>query len=194
MIYQNESVRVVPFEREKHMTEKYRSWFHDRLTTQYNSWGLFPYTPGQMEQFVKDIEQGTRERIVWAIEVKIQEDSQYTQEIWEHVGNCSLQSLNFINDSAEFAIVIGEKSARGKGFGEVVLRFLLNHGFKKLGLHRVWTGTAVTNVAMCRVAEKVGMKQEGVFREGMFLDGQFVDVVAYGILVHEWEEKIGKDI
>lgn len=181
MIYQEEYIRIIPFEREKHMTEKYRAWMIDPEVTKFNSWGLFPYTKKQQEQFVKDIEEGSQEQIVWAIEM-------LNNNEWVHVGNCSLQEINNRYRSAEFAIVIGEKEARGKGVGTKVLKMVLDHAFRKLGLNRVWTGTAAPNFNMQRVAEKVGMKCEGVFREGTFLDGKFEDIFCYGILASEWNK------
>jgi RimJ/RimL family protein N-acetyltransferase len=100
-----------------------------------------------------------------------------------HIGNVSLQSLSWINRSAEFAIIMGEKEYWGQGYGEEALRFVLEHGFKKLGLNRIWTGTGSSNVGMQKLAERVGMILEGRSRQGKFNDGKFLDIYHYGILV-----------
>jgi len=177
MIYKNNLIRIIPFERNKHLTEKYRSWFNDPVTTRYNSWGLFPYTKGQMEDFISTIEKGSTDKIVWAI----------CLNDGTHIGNISLQSINLHNRSAELAIVIGEAEARSKGVGSQVCAWVLEHGFKKIGLNRIWTGTAASNTPMRKTCEKLGMIQEGIFREGMFLNGEYIDVCAYGILEKEWK-------
>ena len=179
MIYKNNLIKIVQFERNKYLTEKYRSWFNDPETTRYNSWGLFPYTKGQMEDFISIIEKGSTTKIVWAICLNDAHE--------KHIGNVSLQGINLHNHSAELAIVIGEATARGKGFGLQACQLVLNHGFNKIGLNRIWTGTAATNIPMQKVCEKLGMRQEGIFREGIFLNGEYVDVYAYGILKKEWE-------
>lgn len=200
MIYQLGDIRIRPFTPED-MTEEYFIWFHDQETTRYNSHGLFPYGKKLQEDFKRELEDPIN-RIVWAIEVQTIQPEQTRKIIttvgerttsyqeqshtyWKLVGNCSLQSINWHNRSAEFAIVIGEKGARGKGVGTKVLSMVLDHAFYKLGLNRVWTGTAATNLGMQAVAIKTGMKLEGEFREGMFLNGKFENIRCYGILSRE---------
>lgn len=190
MIYQNDKIRIRPFEKAD-ATDRYRQWFHDADTTRYNSHGLFAYTPEQARAFVAALE-GDRSRIIWAIEVVnpawINEASGeiYPECKWIHVGNVSLQSINLLNRSAELAVVIGEAEGRGKGYGLQACEWVVKHAFRRLGLNRVWTGTAETNVAMRRVCEKLGMLGEGRFKQGMFLDGRFVDVIAYGLTAAEY--------
>ncbi len=65
---------------------------------------------------------------------------------------------------------------------ELLFTSVVNHGFKKLNLHRIYCGTAATNKAMNQLALKLGMKEEGIRKEHLFLDGLWVDVVEYGIL------------
>lgn len=177
MIYENKNIVIRPFTKED-ISDKYRKWFYDPETTKHNSHGLFPYTKEQAEAFVKDIE-GSITKIIWAL---------CLNDIYKrHVGNISLQSINLHNRSAELAIVIGEADARGKGYGFQACQFVLNHGFYKIGLNRIWTGTAATNISMQKVCKKLSMKQEGIFKEGMFLNGEYIDVYAYGILKKEWK-------
>lgn len=166
------------FSREDAQDKKYKSWFHNENVTKHNSHGLFPQTEADMKSFLDGL--GT-ERIVWKILVK---DSVWQSEgihpvNW--IGNCSLQSFNWINRSAELAIIIGVPGQWGNGIGEQSCRIMLHHGFNKLNLHRIWTGTAATNIGMQKVAHKIGMVEEGRFKDGMFLDGDYVDVVCYGI-------------
>ena len=184
MIYTTKDMRIVPFERHQHMTETYRSWFNDPDVTRYNSHGLFPYSPGAMEAFVRDIENGSASRIIWAIECAVFDSRQPVEPDWYHVGNCSLQAINMLNRSTELAIVLGDR--RGKGVGTQACKWILNHAFLKLGLNRVWTGTAATNIGMNKICAGLGMTREGVFKDGTFLDGEFVDIYAYGITRSAW--------
>jgi len=198
MIYQNDKLRIVPFERSKHMTEEYRSWFNDPEVTKYNSHGLFPYTPAAMDAFVKVIEQGSTSRIVWAIEVHYERPACPPGSIpgppppmvkdWRHIGNVSLQSINWVNRSAELAVVLGRK--RGEGYGLQACEWVVDHAMQKLNLWRVWTGTAANNVGMQRVCEKLGMKHEGTFRDGMFLNGSYADIIAYGFTRIDYKYKL----
>ena len=152
------------------MTDEYFSWFYDKDVTKFNSHGLFPYSKEQQVSFLESIDR--RERIVFAV---------YTHG-GTQVGNVDLASFDWINRSAELAIVIGEKDAWGRGLGTQMCKFVLSHGFDKLNLNRIWTGTADTNLAMKSLAKKIGMSLEGVFKEGMFLNGEYIDVHSFGIL------------
>jgi len=107
-----------------------------------------------------------------------------------HIGNISLQRINFINGSAEFAIVM-DKEYHGQGFATEALHKLIDHGFNKLNLHRIWSGTAKTNIGMQKVFKKLGMVQEGVFKDATFLNGKYEDIVCFAILEDEWRKQNG---
>ncbi len=153
----------------------YMVWFGDQEVTKFNSHGLFPQSKGSYEEFFKRLD--NNEMICLSIIDKIK---------GIHVGNVSLQSTNWINRSAEIAIVIGEKDYWGKGWGTTALRCLIYHGFMKLGLKRLWTGTAATNIGMQKVIKKLGMNQEGTFKKAMFLNGKSEDIYEYAILFDEF--------
>ena len=177
MIYSNDRLRIVPFEALNHATDKYRSWFNNSEVTKYNSHGLFPYSQTKMKKFLRAIEEST-DVIIWAVEILVETK-------WIHIGNCSLQNINTHNRSAELAVVMGE--CRANGYGMRVCKWMLEHAFLKLGLNRVWTGTAETNTGMNKICIRLGMVQEGVFEDGMWLNGEFVDVNAYGITRLTWD-------
>jgi len=156
----------------------YLNWFHDSDVTRHNTHGLFPYTKAAQGSFLKDIETG--ERLVFAIDAR---NEDLTPRL---IGNVSLQSFNWINRSAEFAIVIGDKTYWKKGIGKTVGLAVLYHGFSRLNLHRIWTGTAETNLGMNRLAQNIGMTQEGKFRDAAFLQGIYTNISVYGILQEEF--------
>lgn len=183
-ISENRTVEIVPFEKEKHMTERYRSWFHDPIVTKHNSHGLFPYTKEKMKKFVKNLEEGGPD-ILFAI---IYEGPE-TEGVPIHVGNCSIQSIDWINRSSELAFVIGETDFYGIGIGKAAGEMMLEHAFMKLGMNRVWTGTAETNIGMIGVVGKLGMAFEGNFRKGKFLNGEFVNILNFSILAEEYFER-----
>ena len=103
-----------------------------------------------------------------------------------HIGNISLQHIDYINRSAEIAWMISEQ---GKGAGTEAGNQVIDYAFNILNLNRVWCGCVKENIGMVRVAEKLGMKQEGVSREAFFLEGRYTDVIQFGILKGEWNER-----
>lgn len=182
MYYENDTILLRPFTR-KDMTEKYCSWFHNPHVTKYNSHGLFPYTEKKMELFIENIE-GNGDDIVWAIIAK-GKTSLWTSG--SHIGNCSLQSINWIYRSCEIAFVLGDTDYWGKGYATQAGKYMLFHAFQRMNMNRCWTGTVNTNKGMRRVAEKIGMKKEGVFRQGAFIDGKYEDIICYSILQEEYQ-------
>jgi RimJ/RimL family protein N-acetyltransferase len=191
-MYADGDLYLYPFRESDINDETYRSWFTNPEVTKYNSHGLFPMTEDRMKSFVHGL---NKDHIVFKIMIKTLDIEKHHSSdhafgsfpekfVW--IGNCSLQSFNWINRSSEFAIVIGDVTAWGKGYATRCLKLLFEHGFNKLGLNRIWTGTAATNKGMQAVAEAAGMKLEGLSRQGTYLDGEFVDVCHYGILREEW--------
>jgi len=197
-----EGVNIIlsPFTRKDMDAPGYLQAFHDPEITKYNSHGLFPYTKAKQEEFAQSIEKQNDtmypDKLIWAIYL----DDYQNQLIKNHahyvhipVGNCTLQKINYIYRSAEFAIVIWAKQFWGAGIAHMVLNLVLFHAFNRLGLHRVWSGTADTNIAMKKVLINCGFQQEGVFKDGMFLNGDFVDVPFYGIIRKDPFYKIRKE-
>ena len=182
-LYENKLIALVPFSKDLAKGEDYISWFNDPEVTRYNSHGLFPYTKEQAEKFWEGID--NRTNIVFAILAKDLDSGE------DHIGNCSLDNIDWINRSACFNIVIGNKNYWKKGIGAMCLEFLLEHAFMKLNLFRVWTGAAEVNVGMIRVAIKSGMEIEGLFRRATYLNGKYYDIREYGILKDEWERRVG---
>ena len=140
----------------KSIHSDYKFWFNRPEVVSKNSHGLFPYSP---DTDIKETLQYDESRIIWSILVKGP----------KHIGNVSLQRIDLINRSAEIAIVIGEPDYYGKGVATFAVKEICEHGFKKLGLNRIWSGTAATNIGMQKVFEKLGFKKEGIFKEAMFL-------------------------
>ena len=180
-LYETKRLYVRPFEKED-ITEQYRGWFHDVNVTFYNSHGLFPYTKDQMNRFLAQLE--SSDDIVWAVISKFDHIGKISDP--NHIGNISLQRIDWINRTAEFACVFGEKEYWGKGYCTEAAKLLFRHGFDRLNLHRIFTGTAATNIGMRKVAGKLGMMHEGTFRDAVFLNGEYVDVSEYSILSQEF--------
>lgn len=154
----------------------YGYWFNDQEVCKYNVHGLFPKTRQELEDYVSSMNK-SRDKVVWAI-VDINTQT--------HIGNISLQCIDWIYRSAEFAIIIGERKYWNKGYAVEAGLLLLSHGFEKLNLNRIYCGTAANNLAMQKVADKFGMKREGIRRKALFLNGEYTDLYEYGILRDEY--------
>jgi [ribosomal protein S5]-alanine N-acetyltransferase len=150
----------------------YPNWFSDMDVCRFNRHGVFPQSKDGIAQFVRTLD-GDRTRLVWAV---------YRLEDGLHIGNISLQNISYIDKSAEIAFIFGEKSCWGRGYAFDAAYLLIHHAWDKLNLHRIYCGTASTNIGMQKLALKLNMVQEGLRREALYLDGYYVDIVEFGLL------------
>ena len=102
------------------------------------------------------------------------------------VGVVSLSNIDFMNRKAEFGIMIGDKAARGKGYGTEACALIVRHGFERLSLNKIYLGVHAHHQAAIRSYEKVGFQQEGILREEVLMNGQYFDVVIMSLLARDF--------
>jgi len=100
----------------------------------------------------------------------------------EHIGNVYLREIDWVARHAEFHIFIATQLHRGRGYGESVIRQVLNHAFDDLGLRRIFLFVLASNEPAIRLYRKCGFKDEGLLRQHVFKNGRFEDVLVMGIL------------
>lgn len=156
----------------------YVAWFNDEMVCRGNSHHVWPYTRDNALAYIEASRRAT-DRLVLAIVLR---------EGDRHIGNIALQCVHPLYRSAEFAIVLGDRTAWGNGYSKEAGRLICHHGFNALNVHRVYCGTFEENHAMRRLAAYLGMKEEGRRREAAFKDGRYVDLIEYGVLDHEFRQ------
>ena len=155
----------------------YRDWFNDGEVCKYNSHHRFAMAKEELLAFIKS-SHSSRNALILAVELK---------ETGVHIGNISLQNINYLDRAAEISFIFGEKAYWGRGYATQAARLLINHAFFQLGLRRIYFGTSEVNIGMQKVGEKLGFCREGERREALFKNGRFYDIYEYGLLKKEWE-------
>ena len=153
----------------------YPSWLNDPEVCRYNSHGDTLYTQDMALSYIQSV-QNNPTCNVFAICDKASD---------KHIGNIALQAISSKNQSAEFAILLGDKAFWGKGLSKEAGKLLLDYGFHVLKLHRIYCGTSEANTPMQHLALSLGMELEGRRKEALFKNGKFYDVLEYGILTKE---------
>ncbi|MBM3670542.1 MAG: GNAT family N-acetyltransferase, partial [Actinobacteria bacterium] len=82
---------------ERDLQGPYPAWFQDQEVCRFNSHGKFLKTEQYFRDFLKALDR--EDRVVWAM----------CHRTDGHIGNISLQGLSFINRSADFAILLGDR-------------------------------------------------------------------------------------
>jgi RimJ/RimL family protein N-acetyltransferase len=124
--------------------------------------------------------QGRKDEVLWTIADKNTDDC---------LGHVGLYCLDHRIRSAEYAIMIGEESARGRGLGKLVTLEVLSYGFKWLNLNRIELSVLSNNEAALRLYKAVGFVHEGTRRQAQYKDGVYLDLHVMGLLRSEYEKK-----
>lgn len=109
------------------------------------------------------------------------------------IGTIGLFDVDQTNGSAGIGISLGDPTNTGQGLGTDALETLLDFGFGRLRLERLWLDVYDFNERAIRSYEKAGLVREGVARHGAYREGRFVDVVAMSILRDEWAARRAAD-
>jgi len=191
MKYKEDELILEPLTKEILENGNYKKWFLNPEVTKYNSHGIF--FNQDIASFLKNA--NSQSTITWAIllnkkEVKLRcFFAEYSEKKPEHIGNIALQEIDLINRSAELALLIGETSYWGKGIGYNSCRLVLQHGFTKLNLNKIWLGTLSKNKGMICLANKLKMRLEGTFVQAVWFNDHYIDICRYSILQEEWRKQ-----
>jgi len=110
----------------------------------------------------------------------------YEQATWRPIGTVSLFHIDYRNGCADFGILIGEREARGKGYGTEATRLVLDYAFTALGLRNVGLTQAEWNVAGQRAYARAGFKEVGRRRSCRWMGGRWWDDVQMDAIVAEF--------
>lgn len=105
------------------------------------------------------------------------------------LGLVSLVTIDYMNQSAELHIMIGEKKNRGCGIGTFAVIEILKHAFFDMNINRIELAVLEQNTHAIRLYEKIGFTYEGTKRKAKYKNGIFENIKIYAILRNEFEEK-----
>ncbi len=104
----------------------------------------------------------------------------------ELIGNCGIR-LDRPNDfQADIGYELDPKHWN-RGYATEAAHAIVDFGFSRFRLHRVWSWCVADNVGSAHVLEKLGMRREGELRQSEFYRGRWWDTWMYAILEDEWQ-------
>lgn len=104
------------------------------------------------------------------------------------IGHTGLFDINPIDRSAMFAILIGDKTQWGKGYGTQVASMIIKYGFDTQNLHRISLTVNADNFGGIKAYKRAGYVEEGRLRQATFRNGAYTDVLIMSILQKDWKE------
>jgi RimJ/RimL family protein N-acetyltransferase len=104
----------------------------------------------------------------------------------ELIGFAQIACIDNEHQRCKLAIVIGDKTLWGSGYGGEALRRIVSHCFLDLSMNRLGAELYSFNERSMRLFEGAGFKREGTLRESVRKRGRFFDEHVYGLLRSEW--------
>ena len=108
------------------------------------------------------------------------------------VGSIGLH-INVRHETAEMGYLLARRMW-GRGIVPEAARALIDWGFERYALHKVFAESDIRNRQSWRVMEKVGMTREGVLRGCHKAPDGHVDFAYYGVLHEEWKRARGGSV
>lgn len=103
-----------------------------------------------------------------------------SHQLGRHVGNIKLGPIDWYHETADIGILIGDKSAWGKGIATSSIKAITEIARNRLQLRKLTAGCYASNMASKRAFEKAGFVFEGVRPSQYLLDGAPQDLVLIG--------------
>ena len=137
-----------------------------------------PYKLRHALDFIKKTHRDIRKKAAYELGIELKETGRI-------IGMMSFVKIDHANKNAEVGYWLGKKYWR-RGIAKEALKLILEFGFKKLGLIRVYAKVLHPNTASAKLLESVGFKYEGTLRKSVFRWNKWYDVVVYGLLKEEY--------
>ena len=154
-------------------------WFNDEETTKNMQKHYFPNTMEMQLNFFKEHIQNNKTKLQLGVVEK-------KTNIF--CGVVSLSNIDYLNQSCEFGVIMGEEIARNIKYFIEAGKLTIKHAFETLNMQRIFSGTINKDIddLFCRV---LGFKHEGIQRKSVYKNGKFIDCYMHAILRSEYDVK-----
>jgi RimJ/RimL family protein N-acetyltransferase len=98
------------------------------------------------------------------------------------IGNASIFNIQHIHQRAEIGLFIGEAKDRGKGYGQEVVKLLVDYGFRYLNLYNIMLKVYSGNTAAINAYTRCGFREIGRRTRCYFVENKWYDEIYMEIL------------
>ncbi len=158
--------------------DEYLAWLNDAEVTRYLEAGRFPAAPASLRRYLERVEHSETDLIFAIVDV----------ESGLHIGNVTLNHIDWVNRKAATGILIGRKEFWGRGCAFEAWSLLIEYAFQRLGLRKIIAGAVAANRNSISVLKRLGFQIEGTLRGEHFLDGEYLDVIRMGLFRNEFHK------
>ena len=133
-------------------SETYAGWMNDPGIVEFTESRFDTHTPDDLKRYIEGVRNDPLSHI-WAICDLFSGD---------HLGNIKLGPIDTHHLFGDIGLIIGERSAWGRGVGTESILLVCGFAFKQLLLHKVTAGMYEENIGSKRAFEKAGFTIEGI--------------------------------
>ena len=112
-----------------------------------------------------------------------------TNENREYIGTISLKNISYIDQNAEYAIVMRKKYWGQRIALEATNKILL-YGFFTLNLNKIYLNVLSSNLRAIKFYEKYGFNKEAIFEKHIYREGKYLDLIWYNIFKEDFIAKM----
>lgn len=167
---------------EVHYAEQLLPFVTNMSVTQFIA-RVVPLTLEEERKWIASVAKSDTD-IVFAIRV---DDTDVKEKI---IGTVGPHHINWIDRTATFGIVIGDKEYWSGGYGTEITLMTLYWAFNSLNLLRIDSSAIGHNTRSIALHKKCGFVIEGRERKSIFKNGVYQDLVLFGLLKDEFIETI----
>ena len=151
----------------------------DPQVVRFMSWG--PNTKEETSKFIQRSisHQKEKPRVNYSLAIVLRDKN-------ELIGACGIYESNVENLEGWIGYCLN-RQFWGQGYATETAQALLDFGFAKLKLHRIFATCDPANTASAHVMQKIGMQYEGHLRENLNWKGSWRDSLLYAIIDREWK-------
>ena len=106
-----------------------------------------------------------------------------------HIGNIKLDFHDSKSNLSELGILIGNKNYWGKGIGREACNLVMDYGFRKLNLRKIFLAVFENNITAIKLYESLGFRTEGKLIKHVSVDGVLYDKYLMGLFCNDYLKK-----
>jgi len=155
----------------------YVRWLNDREVTRYLESGREPVTEADLHRYLERFA-GSRTDFIFAI---------VERDRGRHIGNVTLNHVDAAARTADTGLMIGERSAWGRGYATEAWALLLDWAFRAHGPLAIQAGACAGNVASVKALLRLGFRLENVVPDACRVDGARMDALRFTLSAEDFD-------
>lgn len=152
------------------VSDAYVAWLNDPEINQYLETRFSEQDRPSVEAFVASVQESAH-----SVLFGIRDIAQ-----GRHVGNIKLGPIDRRHGLGEIGLMIGDRSAWGRGIGSGAIGIVTVIAERQLGLRKLTAGCYASNIGSKRAFEKIGFSVEAVRPAHFLMNGATEDLILLG--------------